>query len=374
MRPVDSEVALPRGMVLASAWAELGDAVAPLSNATGRPLARTVKLIVDPLVVRPAWNRRLAGGSLSAEHADELRRVIADAGPVLAATAAWFLCLKRARRRAGITEGNPQDLYFQRCYELAVTHGHPGPDADGTADRVVAEPREPRPTVDRIREHLADPGTARELIRLRDAEWDRQDVTERTTDPRVAEFLAGCDSAPDPALFAALVSGRAGARGADLEVPGVAREHGLSDRARPAPPELGREAVKTRLPKPFDRSILERLVYREVAADVPVLVREEVVRSARPWQLGDEPHRVTMVLGRLASTALGEERAPAGAAARLRSRWRREAYVHRVLRLPAPEAPGVPAELRADVHAVAARGRHRPGSWSSPGGPFSTGR
>jgi hypothetical protein len=84
----------------------------------------------------------------------------------------------------------------------------------------------------------------------------------------------------------------------------VALAHGLSDRDRPAPPVLGASASKRNLPKPFDRSIVERLFapltntfLRAGLADVPVLVRQEISRSAGPWQLAEEVSRVVMVLG-----------------------------------------------------------------------------
>jgi hypothetical protein len=106
---------LPRGLVIARAWSALGDAVAPLSNAAGRPLTRTVKLILDPLVLRPVLNPEFGAGAVAVEHVDALRSRITGAGPVLAATASWFVVLKKQRRRLRVTEGNPQDLYFQRC-------------------------------------------------------------------------------------------------------------------------------------------------------------------------------------------------------------------------------------------------------------------
>jgi hypothetical protein len=83
---------------------------------------------------------------------------------------------------------------------------------------------------------------------------------------------------------------------------------------------------------------------------VPTLVRREIARSGRPWQLADEESRVVMLLGRDASADLvgPPAGAPGTAAARLRSRWEREAYVHRVLRMPS----AVPPEIRADVHGV----------------------
>jgi hypothetical protein len=350
---------LPRGLVVASAWAELGAAVAPLSNAAGRPLTRTVKLLLDPLVLRPVLNPEFAAGAVATEHVDALRARITGAGPVLAATAGWFTVLKKERRRLRITDGNPQDLYFQRCFELATEHGGPGPDAARVAAEVLAEVHgQDGPTVAGLREFLTDPANTAELTRLIEETWAAPPAP-RPEPVETAEFLATCAAAPDRALFRELVSATAGSAGAtDLDRPGVASAHGLTDRDVPARPVLGVSASKANLPKPFDRSILERLFapltnafLRAGLADVPALVHQEITRSAGPWQLADEVSRVVMVLGREASAGLTGQRpaaTPGSAAARLRSRWEREAYVHRVLRLPSTAPPAV----RADVHGV----------------------
>lgn len=343
---------LPRGLVVARAWAGLGDAVAPLSNAAGRPLTRTVKLILDPLVLRPVHNPEFAAGAVAVEHVDALRARITGAGPALAATAAWFVVLKKERRRLRITEGNPQDLYFQRCFELATEHGLPGQDAPRVAAEVLAEVHaQEGPTVAGLREFLND--NAGELSRLIEATWTATAPRPAPVSSVTAEFLVTCAAAPDRALFATLVAGAVGSAGAaELDRPGVASAHGLTDLALPARPVLGQSASKLNLPKPFDRSILERLFapltntfLRTELADVPVLVRQEITRSAGPWQLADEVSRVVMVLGREASAGLTEGSSAGGAAARLRSRWEREAYVHRVLRMPS-------SALHADVLGV----------------------
>jgi hypothetical protein len=351
---VDTRAALPRGLLIAQAWSELGDTVAPLSNAAGRPLARTVKLILDPLVLRPVLNPWFAAGAIDIGHVDALRSRIVQSGPVLAATAAWFLVLKKERRRAGITDGNPQDLYFQRCYELASEHGHPQPDAGRRAAAVLAEIHgQDGPTMPQLREFVT--GNGGELTRLLDTAWAVAAASPAPEAVRPGEFLATCATRPDHALFKALIADLAGTRGAaGLARPGVAMAVGLTDLDRPVRPVLGVSASKKTLPKPFDRSIVERLfgpltsaVHREVLADVGTLARREIARSARPWQLADEPGRVVMVLGREASASLLGGPAE-GAAARLRLRWEREAYVHRVLRMPS----AVPDRVRADVHQV----------------------
>jgi len=369
VQSVAASAAVPRGMLIADAWAQLGDAVAPLSNASGRPLARTVKLILDPLVLRPTQNPRFAGGVVGVEHVDALRAAIRDAGPALAATAAWFQLVKKARRRAGVTEGHPQDLYFQRCFELAHLHGDPrsAAGAAGVAAEAVAEVHAERGevTVDRLRGFVTDPTRAIELAGLLRTAWEDRAGETQAPAPQagLTEFLDGCAIKPDEHLWKSLGRYRVGtAEAAGLDRPGVAREFGLTGRERPVPPEIGDRASKRQLPRPFDRSIMERLFaaftavfQRESMADIPSLVVGEIHRSAAAWQLADEPGRVTMALGRDASAGLGElaDNVPASDAnARLLRRWQRESYVHRVLRLPDAEAPGVPEELREDVRHV----------------------
>ncbi|RMI27587.1 hypothetical protein EBN88_29150, partial [Streptomyces triticirhizae] len=169
----DAPATVPRARLIAEVWAELGAGLAPLSNGLGQPLARTVKLLLDPLVLRPVLNPHFAAGPVRGEHADELRATLRAAGPRLAATAAWFTRLKRARRTLRITEGNPQDLYFQRCFELAGTLGPPGADAERVATEVVAEIREAAGalTVAALRRHVTEPARAAELRRRLAEAW-----------------------------------------------------------------------------------------------------------------------------------------------------------------------------------------------------------
>ncbi|MEU6861539.1 hypothetical protein AB0B28_22005 [Glycomyces sp. NPDC046736] len=356
--------AVPRGMLIADAWAQLGDGVAPLSNASGRPLARTVKLLLDPLVLRPGLRPQFAGGVIGVEHVDALRGAILDAGPTLTATAAWFRMVKQARRRAGITEGHPQDLYFQRCYELAHLHGDPGtaPDAAQIAAEAVAEVHEERGsvTVDRLRRFVTDPEQVSGLDDLLRQAWERRegDAAVRGQGAGLAEFLETCAVEADERLWKSLAQRRIGtAEAVELDAPGVASGYGLTERDRPARPEIGDRASKRRLPRPFDRSIMERLFaaftavfQREAMSDIPALVVAEINRSAAPWQLGEETGRVAMALGRDASAGLDAQTEPGtDANARLLARWRRESYVQRVLRLPAAE---VSEETREDVRGV----------------------
>jgi hypothetical protein len=341
-----AQATLPRGLLIAQAWSTLGDTVAALSNAAGRPLARTVKLILEPLVLRPMLNPEFASGAIGIEHVDALRARIVQAGPVLAATAAWFQVLKKERRRSGITEGNPQDLYFQRCFELATQYGHPRPDRAAAVLQEIH--RKDGPTLTQLRDFIA--GHAEQLAMLLDSTWSA--VPAIPPSPVDAQACL-----QDHRLFDAMVKDSAGTHGAaGLDQPGTAQTYGLTDLIRPERPVLGSSASKKTLPKPFDRSIVERLfgpltnaVVRDDLADVATLVRHEIARSAGAWQLAGEPGRVVMVLGRAASRSLTGGPAE-GAAARLKVRWEREAYVHKVFRMPS----AVPESVRADVHGVRA--------------------
>lgn len=366
---VDAVVALyPRAQVIAQAWQELGDGVAPFSNGSGRPLARTMKLILDPLVIRPVQNPGLAGGTLTAEAADELRDRIRAARVELAAASAWFLELKAARRRLRITDGNPQEKYFQRCYELARNAGAPNADADAVALEVVSEIAQASgdSLLAQVRQLLRDEDQTPRLVAELAQAWASRPVPpkHRVPDDAIAGALDDCTGDGYGGRFAALVDADAGsAAAAALDDDGTARALGLTRNPAPPLPPLGGTASKRDLPLPFDRSIFERLFAAlaggaapDLAVDARGLVEEEILRSARAWELGEEESRVAIVLGVEASRALdpaeaGEAQQATAAHRRLAARWRREAYVRRALRLPI-EFSGVPASVVADIRDV----------------------
>lgn len=288
-------VGLPRGLVIAEAWRGL-DGVGPLSNASGLPLARTVKLLLDPLVLRPAAHPHLGAAIVTIEAAAELRRRLADAGPVLAATAAWFGLVKRARRAAGITDGHPQDLYFQRCFELAHTHGRPGADAAGLARAVVAEVHgERRLTPAALRGYLADPQVHERVRRSIGRAWAHRPRPAGCGDEAgLRRLLDGCAAASEAGAFDGLVGRGAGsAAAAALEAPGAALALGLSAHEVIVPPAVGRAASTATMPPPFDRSILERLFApaRTLDADAAALVDAEVSWPAATWRPTLRPAR-----------------------------------------------------------------------------------
>lgn len=375
LTPASPDVAVaalyPRAQVIAQAWQELGDDVAPFSNGSGRPLARTMKLILDPLVIRPVQNPGLAGGALTAAAADELRDRIRSARDELAAASAWFLELKAARKRLRITDGNPQEKYFQRCYELARRAGAPSADADAVATEVVSEIAQASgdSLLAQVRLLLRDDEkSARLEVELTEA-WSRRHSRTPGTPPpsrdAIADALDACTQAGPGVAFAALVATDAGTSAASsLDDDGAARTLGLTRNTVPPVPALGETASKRDLPLPFDRSIFERLFAAlsggaapDLAVDAQSLVEEEILRSARGWELGEEESRVALILGVEASRALDasdtgiDSLHPTAAHRQLAARWRREAYVRRALRLPV-ELGGVPASVVADVRDV----------------------
>ncbi|MGO1849355.1 hypothetical protein [Microbacterium sp.] len=354
---------VPRATAVAQGWIALGDSVAALSNGSGRPLARTIKLVLDPLVIRPGQNPHLAGSSLTPAHASELIRRIADAGDVLSATAHWFAVLKSTRRALRITDGNPQEKYFQRCFELARTLGAPDPaTAEQIATAAVQEIASAggENLMTRIRETVHDPVEADRLHNELLSAWRTRRPAQATitdADALVTAALNACGTDAVPEIDG-LIDARAGSAAASaLEGSGAARVLGLTARAQPRMPELGATASKRSLPLPFDRSVYERLFAvlsgnpADIDLDADEALTDEIARTAQAWELANEQSRTVMLLGVEASHALEptDLLRPTNAHRLLRGRWDREAYVRRVRRLPA-DLSGVPEAIREDVH------------------------
>ncbi|MFM9630271.1 hypothetical protein ACKI10_21950 [Streptomyces galilaeus] len=367
----------PRAMVIDTAWRGLGPGPQALSGPGGAPLTRTVKLIVLPLIVRPALRPELAADFLDAREAEQLDALIRESAAVLEATARWFTLLKKTRRALGIVAGNPQDLYFQRCFELATEHGAPGPGADAVARAVLEDVVDASGgrTVEALREHLADAARRARLDAELAAAWDGREavpisVPDAADTGLAAEVLEACGAAgaagADAPAFDAMVRaghgsllGRAlwAAHPADVwDRADVPPHLGLTAHRVPPRPEVGRSASTATLPAPFDRTLFERLftvlqasTHREQLPTVPELVRREVGRSCAPLGLFDESLRVTVVLGgRLAVglDPLGAGTSVAGSTAAHRvvnGRWQREASVLRARRMtvsPRPDPDG----------------------------------
>jgi len=380
----------PRAMVIDGSWRALGPGLEPLSGPGGAPLTRTVKLILLPLVVRPALRPELAADFLTPERAAQLDALIRESGARLLATAQWFTLLKRTRRALGVVAGNPQDLYFQRCFELAAEHGAPAAGAGVFARAVVEDVADADGgrTVDALRRHLADDtrhaGIERELALA----WkSRRPATTSGTAAvvaRAAEVLEACggpDGPLDSPEYGVMVQagdgdllGRALWANPGTDTAGVWGRSdvpvhlGLTERQLPPRPQVGRGASTATLPAPLDRTLFERLFVvlqssarREELPTVPELVRREVGRSCAPLGLYDESLRVAVVLGGRLAVGLDPlgtgESAPGRTSAHraVNNRWRREASVLRARRMTVSPRPdpggGVLDALAQDLRA-----------------------
>ncbi|GHC73105.1 hypothetical protein [Streptomyces flavofungini] len=352
----------PRAMVIDGAWRGIGaepgagagaghgpgSGVESLSGPGGAPLTRTVKLIVLPLIVRPALRPELAADFLAPREADRLAALIRESGALLAATAQWFTLLKKTRRALGIVAGNPQDLYFQRCFELAAEHGTPSGAAGAVARAVVEEIAEVTVgrTVAALKEHLRDGGRWARLDGELAATWAAGRAGADGSDAGAGVGLGAVVGLAGEVLEACGAGGSGGRPGAggsggrpgagplpeegssgfaDMVRGGhgsllgralwartsgvwgrddVPTHLGLTAHQAPPRPEVGRSASTATLPAPLDRTLFERLftvlqtsAHREELPTVPELVRREVGRSCAPLGLYDESLRVAVVLG-----------------------------------------------------------------------------
>ncbi|MQY20496.1 hypothetical protein [Nocardia macrotermitis] len=369
----------PRDTVLDEVWRGL-DGVAALSGAQGGPLRRTVKLILDPLVLRPVQNPLCAGPILTAEGVAEVTARLRAAAPVLRATAEWFTLLKQVRRTLRITDGNPQDLYFQRCFELASTGGAP----DRLRGKRIAEATLSElhgftagRTTRALREYLTEPARTRELTGAVQVAWQRRPLVETEYPDRTGEFIEMLDACAAArgrsarsgagAAHARLLSDHAGTHsGIRLwfaETSPGAQYLGLTEHPAPPPPPLGSTASTATLARPFDRSIYERVfTVLQAALDradlptVPDLVGAEIARSCAPWALLDESLRLAAAAGvalALGLRPLGDDPSGESVARQvINGRWRREAYVLQARRLavrPEDDPGGPLAAVAADL-------------------------
>ncbi|WP_200305186.1 hypothetical protein [Streptomyces adelaidensis] len=398
----------PRAMVIDRAWRGLGAGpgsgpesepgpglrLESLSGPGGAPLTRTVKLIVLPLIVRPALHPELAADFLGPREAARLDALIRESGAVLEATAQWFTLLKKTRRSLGIVAGNPQDLYFQRCFELATEYGAPSAGAKMLARTVVEDVADVSGgrTVEALKEYLADAARRSWLDEELATAWEtRRPVPAPAPAPdagvdmavgSATEVLdacgagagggagtsAGAGAETNAPAFASMVRaghgtllGQAlwahtGGSGSVWGRDDVPTHLGLTAHPMPPRPGVGRGASTATLPAPLDRTLFERLftvlqasAHREELPAVPELVRREVGRSCAPLGLDDESLRVAVVLGGRLAAGLdplgGGKTVPGTTAAHrvVNSRWQREASVLRARRMtvsPRPDPDG----------------------------------
>jgi hypothetical protein len=343
-------VSQPRRAVIDRAWRDIGPGVEVLSGDDGGPLRRTVKRIIDPLVLRLRANTQFSAPFVDADTAMAMHDVIVGHGAELRSAAAWFEMLKRERRRLRITSGNAQELYFPVCFELAVTKGAPAQQDDGSAEAALLNVHADRDRtgIEVLNQYTADPQVVAGLTDQVGKSWSDVRAGPEITGP----FLAGLTTVLGPAdghsaaaarqrVWSALIADAtpynlgAKAHSAAVELPWSITEIGLSSVAPQLPPLIAGGSDGER---PLNRSVvdrvratLRRVMARDELPDIPALCSEEVDRSCAPWGLLAEDKQATLVAGIEIAVDLAPLIESAATryelAGQIQARLRKEAYV-----------------------------------------------
>jgi hypothetical protein len=354
--------AQPRRAVVDQAWRAVGPGVEVLSSSDGGPLRRTVKRILDPLVLRLRANPQYSAPVLTPEAGSAVRDLIMDHADQLRAAAAWFALLKTERRRLRITTGNAQELYFPVCFELAVTKGAPQRDDRATAEAVLRDVHQERDrtAIETLNRYVEADEVIAKLSDQLDSSW--RDV--RPGDTIASPFLAGLSTVLGTAdghtaeaarqrVWSALVADAtpynlgALARREFAELPWSIVEVGLSSMAPQQPPPMTSERDGDR---PLDRGVIDRLratlrrvLDRDELPDIPLLCAEEVDRACAPWGLLAEDKQATLVAGIEVAVDLAPLRETAtpryDLGRQIQARLRKEAYVMHARRYLADGGP-----------------------------------
>jgi hypothetical protein len=362
--PVAPTVAVtqPRRAVIDRAWRAIGPGVEVLSSHDGSPLTRTVKRIIDPLVLRLRSNTQFSAPFVASGVAEAMHDVIVGNGPELRAAASWFEILKRERRRLRITIGNAQELYFPVCFELAVTKGAPAQHDRGAAEAVIRDIHadRDRTAIEVLNQHLSDRHVVTRLSDQLGRSW--RDVLAGTeiTGP----FMAGLTTVLGPAdshtaatarqrVWDALIADAAPynlgavAHSQASKLPWSIVELGLSSVEPQPPPPIVSDTDRDR---PLNRAVadrvrgtLRRALDRDELPDIPLLCAEEVDRACAPWGLLAEDKQATLIAGIEIASCL----APLAEgvvtryqlAGHIQARLRKEAYVLHARRYLADGGP-----------------------------------
>ncbi|HKI41270.1 MAG: hypothetical protein P4L48_24665 [Mycobacterium sp.] len=340
----------PRRSVIDRAWRAIGPGVEVLSSDDGGPLSRTVKRIIDPLVLRLRSNPQYSAPVVPAETAVAMHDLIVRSGPELRSAAAWFEVLKLERRRQRIRTGNAQELYFPVCFELAVTKGSPAQRDHETAAAVLGDIHQgrDRTAIEVLHEYVADPDVVAKLADQLDRSWRDVRAGETATGPFLSELstvLGPANShraaAARRRVWAAMIADAtpynlgALAHTQSDELPWSIVELGLSSAAPQRQPPISGGHDGDR---PLDRGVIDRVratlrraLDRDVLPDIPLLCEEEVDRACAPWGLLCEDKQATLVAGIEVAVELAPLDQSASSryalAAQIQARLRKEAYV-----------------------------------------------
>ncbi|MEM6106244.1 hypothetical protein AAHS21_08240 [Mycobacterium sp. 050272] len=357
----------PRRSVIDQAWRAIGLGVEVLSSDDGGPLTRTVKRIIDPLVLRLRSNPQYSAPVVAPDTAAAMHELIVGSASELRSAAAWFEVLKLERRRQRIRSGNAQELYFPVCYELAVTKGAPAPQDRETAATVLGEIHQgrDRTAIEVLHQYVAGQDVVATLTDQLEHSWHDVRASETSTAP----FLAELGTVLGPAhghraetarqrVWSAMISDTtpynlgALVRVESSDVPWSIVQLGLSSVAPQRPPRIAGGADGDR---PLDRSVVDRVratlrraLDRDALPDIPLLCEEEVDRACAPWGLLSEDKQATLVAG----IEVAVELAPLdrsvtsryALAAQIQARLRKEAYVLHARRYLAEGGPMHPRQ------------------------------
>jgi hypothetical protein len=360
----DTAVAVvhPRRAVIDRAWRTIGPGVEVLSGDDGGPLRRTVKRIIDPLVLRLRSNTQFSAPFVAAEVAEAMHDVIVGQAAQLRAAAAWFELLKRERRRLRITSGNAQELYFPVCFELAVTKGQPVQADSGAAEAVLRDVHadRDRTAIEVLNTYASDGLVISELSDQLRSSWS--DV--RAGTEIAGPFLAGLTtvlgaadthgaSAARQRVWQALIAdatpynfGAAAHHDAEqlpwsIVALGLSRVEPLEPPAIIGGPDSERPLNRTVIDRV--RATLRRALDRDELPDVPMLCEEEVDRCCAPWGLLAEDKQATLVAGIEVAVDLAPLSETATTrydlARQIQARLRKEAYVLHARRYLADGGP-----------------------------------
>jgi hypothetical protein len=360
--PTAVAVGHPRRSVIEAAWRAIGSGVEVLSADDGGPLSRTVKRIIDPLVLRLRSNPQYSVPVVAPETAAAMHELIIDNAAELRSAAAWFDVLKRERRRQRIRTGNAQELYFPVCFELAVTKGQPVPQDRETAASVLGDIHSgrDRTAIEVLRRYVADPDIVAALADQLDRSWRDVRASDAT---ETATFLAELGTVLGPADSHRTTVARQRVWSSMIEdatpynlgalahieterLPWSIVELGLSSVAPQSQPKIvGDSDIR-----PLDRSVVDRVratlrraLDRDALPDIPLLCEEEVDRACAPWGLLSEDKQATLIAG----IEVAVELAPLdpsvasryALAATIQARLRKEAYVLHARRYLAEGGP-----------------------------------
>jgi len=362
-----SAVSHPRRAVIDRAWRAIGPGVEVLSGDDGGPLRRTVKRIIDPLVLRLRSNTHYSAPFVDAEVAAAIHEEIVGQSAQLRAAAAWFEILKRERRRLRITTGNAQELYFPLCFELAVTKGPPTQHDHAGAEAVLREIHgdRDRTAIEVLNQHVSDPQVIAKLSDQLDRSW--RDV--RAGTEIIGPFMAGLTTVLGPSdghrskvarqrVWSALIADAtpynlgATAHDENGQLPWSIADIGLSCVEPQAQPTVLAGSDSDR---PLNRSVVDRVratlrraMDRDELPDIPLLCAEEVDRSCAPWGLLAEDKQATLIAGIEIAVDLAPLTESAVAryqlAGQMQARLRKEAYVLHARRYLADGGPVHPRQ------------------------------